>query len=66
MSVWVDGWGKVSMVERDLDVLNMRYYACINRKGVVVGWVRVPADATLERERGQEPTNLTTHPSFVF
>ncbi|KZP02211.1 hypothetical protein FIBSPDRAFT_880496 [Athelia psychrophila] len=66
MRVWVDGWGKVSLVERNLDVFDLRYYTCVNGRGTVVGWIRVPAEATRMRARGQEPTKLRSHPSSAF
>lgn len=55
MDVWVDGWGRVKLVERNLGVPDMRYYACVGGGGVVVGWVTVPASATLMRSWGDGP-----------
>lgn len=37
------------LVERNLGVPDMRFYACVGGGGVVVGWVTVPARATLMR-----------------
>lgn len=54
MLVWVDGWGKVVLVERNLGVLEMQYYVCIEEGGKEVGWIRVPKWATLMRAKVEE------------
>lgn len=51
--VWVDGWGRVTLLERSLGVSGYRYYACVGRRSRVVGWVRVPISATLQGQGGE-------------
>lgn len=50
--VWVDGWGRVKLVERNLGVREARYFICVGRWGVVRGWIRVPMSATCGAGRG--------------
>lgn len=54
MTVWVDGLGRVILVEHNLGVMDMRYYACVKGergKRRVVGWIRIPMWATLMHTR---------------
>lgn len=52
MTVWVDGWGKVRLDERNLGVSDVRYYTCVGKGGVELGWLRLPVSATLMRSHG--------------
>lgn len=55
MWVWVDGWGRVKLVEKNVWADGLRYFACV-KGGREVCWVRVPIGATLMRAReGDEP-----------
>lgn len=57
MTVWVDGLGRVVLSERNFGIPEMRYYVCLGRGGMEVGWVRVPVHATLMHSGGEGRPN---------